>query len=597
MANGTTSFADFARQNPALMRGVTARYQPVRAPAPAVAPAPAPATPPAPPPEVAPVENVTQASNPYAAQARVQDERITGFNQEAASYQREGAAKQQMAQQQALSLDEFNQKVQKFQSDAEANYRANRTQIDEYKRKHAADLETLRKPIPGLSGGKKAASIVAGIVGAMASGGGGFYDPTTGQRTGGGNAGLAMGMNLLQQHVQEGVQRQLDERDMLGRNVKETENAISMLSKDSDDAMETTNKILANQYFLKQRELEKIAKDAEGTAYGENAHRLSLAAADKAREYEEQIINARIKKAEAARRGKKRDPMVAELEAKERAGILTVPEAKALNDLRAQQANIQSTVASTDAARAKAAGAAGGAPAPNGWDVADPALWGSLNDTEKAKFRKADSSMRTFERDATKLDALLAKHGTEAFGEKSKEMASLQAQLLASYKEIKDLGALDNGVIEVVDRALGDPTAWTSGGDSVRAKLRTALDSLRGSVSAQAETSGLAAKTPEADLARDLQRGRAGGAAPSPAADPNAPIPYITAKGARVMLRPEQVQAAEAKGWKPASAWSTRPAPAPAPVQSGPAVADTSGLRIDPDAPDYDEQVRRMQGY
>lgn len=560
MANGSTSYQDWLKQNPDLVQQVAQRYAAPAAPA---TPAPAAAAPEAANPTVAPVVNITQARNPYAAQAQVQDERITGLNNEAASHQREGQAKTDMANQQAVALGEYKAEGDKWQGEAEDNFKANRTQIDAYKKQHAADLQKLREPIKGLTGGQKAMNIVAGIVGAMASQGGTFTDPTTGQRSGG-NQGLAMGMGMLQSHIESGVQKQLQERDLLGRNVKETEDAIAMLHKDSSDNLETTNKILANRWFLEQRNLEKIAKEAEGTAYGENAYRLSLGAADKARAYEEEIINGRIKKAEAQRAagGKGRlDETLSKMTDEELLALGTKPaleKYKTRQGLRKGEADIDGTLAATEAAKAKADG--GQASGPQGAD-------------ERKLVRLlqgVDPAVRNLRRIAAQKKGTLP-HPSKGY----LPDLVLSEDTLNTQSDLDSVANIllrdESGAAIGEDEAEKKKRGWgiTSGDPEVRRrglqKMLAEYDSRLAGAGASSQ-SLVDEQAKEAARRQDQQRGARPGSAPAAAPAPvrQAPPagePIMTAylapdgKGGtrQVMIPPHLIKNAEARGLVPAS--------------------------------------------
>lgn len=571
MANFGTSYADFLRDNPDIIERVQQRYaQP--APAPVAQPAPAPApTPEAP--TVAPVVNRTQAKNPYIAQAQVQDERIQGLNAEAASHTREGQAKQEMAQKQADALGQFKASGDEWQSQAEDNFKANRSQIEEYKKKHAADLEELRKPIKGLSGGAKAMNAIALIVGAM--GNQRQTHPYTGQPIDSGPDPIQVGMGMLSQHIQSGVEKQLQERDLLGKNVKSTEDAINMLQRDSDSNLDTSNKILANRWFLEQRNLEKIAKEAEGTAYGENAYRLSLGAADKAREYEEAVINARIKKAEALRAAgakKGRDDQLARMTDEQ---LLVdgkkdaLEKFKARQSLRAGEAGIEGTQAETASKLLAAQKAASGTPAPVGWDIENRDLYNSTTDAEKSEFRKSQASVEDFKGTLLEMRKILEKKGTEWTGRDAEILRTLTGKATVSYKNAEQMGALDQGAIELAKDIFGNPNALLTGGPTTIAKLDSVITGSDRKLNAQGRSLGLRSQAPEDQLARDVQRGAKEGTPPAPQPapaprnpapmGPPAPPPAATAKVMMVdpttmttkPISPHLVETARARGMMP----------------------------------------------
>ncbi len=221
---------------------------------------------------------------PAQALAQLQGQRVDNANAMGASHIREGEVKAQAAEQSASEVGAFIDKAKDRTARAEANHDANREKSDKYKRYLDEDLEELRKPILQENGYQKSVGIVSGIVAAMAQ-----------QNGGAGNAGLAAGMGMLNQHAHRNITQQLQERDQRSENFKRNQQAIATLSKDSSDELDIANKLMANQHLVMEAQLQKIGEETKSPAARETAFRLATGQKDEADKYLEAIMMSKIK--------------------------------------------------------------------------------------------------------------------------------------------------------------------------------------------------------------------------------------------------------------------------------------------------------------
>jgi hypothetical protein len=391
MAQVGTSYADWVRNNRGTVDQAVARVAPApAAPAPAPAATPAPVTiqvnaggaqPAAAPPaaqmkqpeqpfEPAPAEPTPAPSvdppvveavsmpgtkNLKSQQAGIQADRIADLNAVGQSHLREGAASAAGQANVAEAIGDANAEAKPLADSAQANAAANNEQSNKYKRYMDEDIEALRKPIiDDRNGWEKAGSILTGIVGAMFQGRGMV-----------GNA-LSYGMNALESHINRNLEDQLNAKDSAGKSLPHVEKAMKTLAEDSNDQTEIASKLMANQYLMAENTLKKIGAETKVPEIKENAFRLAVGARDKANEYAEGIVLARMKAA-AAGNGKKdwsQFPL-ATLEAWEASGQLPGAGVQYLDSVRSGKLKNQdavSAIGARDAAAQKAAQeAAGGA--------------------------------------------------------------------------------------------------------------------------------------------------------------------------------------------------------------------------------------------
>lgn len=394
MAQLGTSYADWLRNNRGTVDQAVARVAPpAAAPAPAPAPAaspapvtiqvnagaapaaappaaqmkppegapqpaPEPAEPtPAPAPEPPPVEAVAMpgTKNLRSQQAGLQADRIADMNAVGQSHLREGAAAAEGQTNVADAIGAVNEKAAPLAESAEANAAANAEQSNKYKRYMDEDIEALRKPlIDDRSAWEKAGGILSGIVSAMFQGRGML-----------GNA-ISYGMGALESHINKGLEDQLNAKDSAGKTLPHVQKAMDQLAKDSSDQTEIASKLMANQYLMAENKLKQIGAETKVPEIKENAYRLAVAARDKANEYAENIVEARLKAAAANPKTDWSTWPLATLEAWEASGKLPGAGVQYLDSVRAGKLKNQDTVsgigardAAAQAAAAKAAGGGG----------------------------------------------------------------------------------------------------------------------------------------------------------------------------------------------------------------------------------------------
>jgi hypothetical protein len=583
MAVYGNSYSDWVKQNQPLVDQAAQRMAP---PAPSADPyakldapqGPAPvAAAPVPAPEPVPDTKAAVAPttrNPRKALEQVRGDQVDAQNQIGDSFKREGEAKAQASTDKAALLTGSAGKAKRYSAAAERVRDQNREDQDQALNWMKEDMETLRKPPVEPKAWQKAVGILSGIVAGSVQG-------WLGQA---GGSGIAFGLGALNDHVNRGVREQLEEKDRADNNIGRAEKYIDALGNDSANETDIAAKLYANHWLATSRELDAIAENAKVPEYRENARRMAIEAESRGRSILEQNYKQQMAEAAAAAAAKAKAAASKVLTPKD---ILELEKLKLQNDQlglandkaragapmdaleleRIRLQNEQLGLANDGARQKLAAGADGGAPGPVDREVLDPRVWASLNDTEKAKFRTADAAYKAFDASTRKLEALLLEHGTESFGEVSKQMEALQADLLGSYKEIKELGALDNGVIEVVDRAIGDPTALFKGGDGVRAKIQASRAALKHGLEARAGNLGLGessyGKPPPPDI-------RPRGEAAATAADQSTPVPMLDKTGKRYMIPSARVAAARASGMVLASEMAPQYDAPPAPPAAAP---------------------------
>lgn len=78
-----------------------------------------------------------------------------------------------------------------------------------------------------------------------------------------------------------------------------------------------------------------------------------------------------------------------------------------------------------------------------------------------------------------KLRSEVETNGTELFGAKAGVQGSLYGQALSEYKQAKQLGTLDKGLLDLFDKMLLDPTSWGAAANPfAKSKILSQLDTL-----------------------------------------------------------------------------------------------------------------------
>ncbi|HEY3499319.1 MAG TPA: hypothetical protein VGK73_31740 [Polyangiaceae bacterium] len=402
MAQAGTSYADWLRNNRNTVDQAVARVappaaapapaQPAAAPAPVTiqvnaggaqpttttpaaqmkppeaAPQPAPETPaaepaptpePASPPPVAPV-SMPGKGNLRTQQADIQADRIADMNAVGQSHIREGEAAAAGQANVAKAIEDVNAKAAPLADAAQANAAANAEQSGKYKRYMDEDIEALRKPlIDDRSAWEKAGGILSGIVSAMFQGRGMV-----------GNA-ISYGMGALESHINKSLEDQLNAKDSAGKSLPHVQKAMKTLAEDSNDQTEIASKLMANQYLMAENKLKQIGAETKVPEIKENAFRLAVAARDKANEYAENIVAARLKAAASNPKTDWSKFPLATLEAWESSGQLPGAGVQYLDSVRAgklKNRGAVSEIEARDAAAVAAAQKAAGGGGPEGAD-------------------------------------------------------------------------------------------------------------------------------------------------------------------------------------------------------------------------------------
>jgi hypothetical protein len=241
---------------------------------------------------------------------------------------------------------------------------------------------------------------------------------------------------------------------------------------------------------------------------------------------------------------------------------------------------VQKTLADIEKSKAEAAKLAAetsgtGSEVVGGYKVANPSVWASVPAPAKAAFAKGQGSMPGLIATLTELKGLIEEHGTETLpGPVKSRMQALEAAALGGIKEASELGALDNGVANLVARQIGDATAWNMGlGNLVEnadKRIGSTIADIQRSSAAKAATYGL-----ESALG-----GRAATSQPAAPAQAPATVTMYRPDGKPVPVPVGAVDAAKARNW-------TTTAPAPAPQAT--AAPDVGAM----DDAAYEEFVRR----
>lgn len=554
MAGGMTNYAQWLNENPDDAAAMAAGFPRPAAPAqpPSSAPqyaaletvvrpdaappaSPAPTAQPAPPPVAPVVAPTTRNAAKALEQLNAQD--LAGQNEVTASIGREGESKVDASKKAAAVKGEAAGKSRRYADAAEKEVDDTRIMQDEAERWAHEDMQKLREPPMEKTAWQKTTSALTGILSGVLQG---WLGPVGG--------GLAFGMQAIDDHVSRNVRQQIEEKERAADNLGHTTKYIDALSKDSANELDLASKLMANNYLATSHELEKLAEEAKVPELQEGYRRLALDSAAKARAglkegYRQQIADARAAAAARAKDASQKPqwenlpPSV--LEQMEREGTLPLAGLNVLNESRKKANDANPKPDEKEAAKLAA---------PEGRDVADAGLWSSVPDTEKAKYRASEAALAKYNRSSERLQALLEKHGTQAFGEGSGEMSSIAKGLALDLKDISDAGALDKGLIELVDEMHGDPNAWLTSGGRVLERLRTAQEQLNAGQEAKAMQLGLSGRK----ATRFAPEGAAPASQPAPRApaapQPPAPVRMVSPDGRVFDIPADQVPRARARG-------------------------------------------------
>lgn len=513
------------------------------------APSPAPAAPaPTHSPAVAPVEMPT--ARPRQALSEVQGQQVDSANQQIESVLREGQVEQGSAAEQAGIIGAGAEEAKEILGEARERVGAKREKINEYDKQRDEVIAKLSEPLPTLSAGRRAGTVIAGIVGVMGSMAG--------------VNGLAYGMQAVQEMIGSKLKEQLQDRDRNKELLGVLNDTLKSMGVENASELDQARILASNELLVTEQEVRKVAKDLEGTKAGEDAIQLAEQLREKALGNIAAIQQQKIQDAEAAaqKRAAQRAQQAATAEEaqlyaglsraktdEERQDIAAMYGARGAKALKEFYDNRKAGVESSAAEDTDAA--------PLGREVEDPALWRSVTEGEKSDFRGAQASFQSFEADAEKLKDLLRKHGNESYSKHAAKMESIIGSMIGKYNKMMKFGALDAGTQEIMKSILGNPNAlWGMGSRSVE-RLDTALQSSRSGIESQARNLGLRSNAPQDVLARsegapeDRMRPTPS-QSPAPTASPARVSMRNPQTGHEVLVKPELVEAFQSKGYQQA---------------------------------------------
>lgn len=217
-----------------------------------------------------------------------------------------------------------------------------------------------------------------------------------------------------------------------------------------------------------------------------------------------------------------------------------------------------------------AGGPSAGSEVLGGVTVTKPAVWSSLPAPVQTSFTKAAGAMPGLLATLTKLRDMYKEYGTETLPTEAKrQMEALSADALGQIKEANELGALDNGVANLVSRQIGDPTAWNLGlGNLVErgdVKIEETIRAVRNNFGRKAATYGLdVSGFSPLEQVGDRRPVAAGEPAPQPTSQAAQRIPMVNLQtGETRMVRPDLVSAYEKHGFIPNQVPAEEQPPAP----------------------------------
>jgi len=404
-------------------------------------------------------------------QAQLLGEGVAAANEAGDSFAREGDAKALAASEAAKIYGAQAGIADRYAQAAERGFNDHQSRAAHYRQMEDDDYKRLQEEPAKPGHLKNIFNVITGIIGAAA----------------GGEQGAAIGM--LRQHVNRQAEEDAQERAAAEKRLEVGGRIQDRILRDSSNEFDAASKLVAGQWIVAARQLEQVANESNVPAFREQALRLSTDAKQQARNLLKHNVETQVQQAEAAQAAQAKARAASmrtrwdqlsqrDLELFASQGLLPIDVAKKL--------------AETQKAQREAPGDATKGPRSiPGRQVADPEAFASARDVDLAKFRETDAKMRALGTTLDKLDALLAKHGTEAFGDVAAEMDALSASALGTIKDVKTLGTLDSGLLTFGEKLLGDPTSFYKGGASTRARIKASRAALQEEVEAMAEGIGL----------------------------------------------------------------------------------------------------------
>lgn len=146
-------------------------------------------------------------------------------------------------------------------------------------------------------------------------------------------------------------------------------------------------------------------------------------------------------------------------------------------DMQGKRLGMEKTQAEIEKLRRESAGGAPGARVAGGFEIADPQVWNSIAVGTRSDFERGTSNVPGLVKQMRNLKAMVKDYGTEGtWTDAGAKMSTMSAGIMGGYKEAEKLGALDKGVVEMVERLIGDvnsmkPEWWTN----VEARLDQAI--------------------------------------------------------------------------------------------------------------------------
>jgi hypothetical protein len=171
----------------------------------------------------------------------------------------------------------------------------------------------------------------------------------------------------------------------------------------------------------------------------------------------------------------------------------------------AKNATARSTINKSQEQLAQGYHPAGSKLAP-GLFVADEEIWNRKKPEEKQKEQNVDFQSRELVRQMKAVRDYIAANPDYAtdLGKRA-AIDAKRTHILTTFKDAKELGALDNGVERVVNRAVGDPTGWqdsviaaVGGTPQALATLDASIDDANSAIASRRSNNGLGNTAPAA---------------------------------------------------------------------------------------------------
>lgn len=379
-------------------------------------------------------------------------ERVEALNDTGESFVREGEAKAEGSSKAAQLYAGVAKRAAEINRRAEERYENDQERAAKYRAYADEDFERLRQEPPKAGWAKNAFNVITGIIGAAAGG-------TT-----------ADALNMLRAHVNRSAEQDAQERMAAKERLAVGKQIHDTILDDSANELDASAKIVANQWLVAAKQLEQIANESNVPVIREQALRLKAGAEDQARGILTQSVEQQIATAQAEREARAKAAAASakeaakgpdyenmsrkELEALERAGVLTERGAVALKKHR----------------EAAAAGGTGdekqlavGDLTPSGRKVADAGVYNQLSPGERKAIsdmaQNADdltSTIEALEKVRRENPKLVGLPGTDAY----RTARALGDDLKLQVKTGRALGTLDKGSVEFLEGMAGDPNAW-----------------------------------------------------------------------------------------------------------------------------------------